>query len=117
MADYTPLFKPGAAVTFHVSAAVTGGQLVEVTGDRAVGPSGAASTKVVGVAGFDAAVGEDVTVYSGGIQLPTAGGAIAVGDRVEAAANGQVVTGSTAPVGTAVTAGKSGEIVQIKFDS
>ena len=63
MADYLPLFRPGHTVTFNVTAAVTGGQPVEVgTADWAVQPAAADSTTVVGVAGHDAAVGDKVTV-------------------------------------------------------
>ena len=36
MGDYTPKHKPGHAITFTASAAVTGGQQVEVTGDYEV---------------------------------------------------------------------------------
>ena len=43
MADYLPLFKPGQTVTFTASAEVLGGQAVEVTGDRSVGPAAALS--------------------------------------------------------------------------
>lgn len=116
MADYTPLFRPGQDVTYTASAALTGGQVVEVTTDRNVGPAGAASTKYVGVALFDAAVGDSVTVASGGIHRLTASGAIAAGDRVQAAANGQVATGATAPIGTAIAAAASGAVALIKLD-
>ncbi|TFC30105.1 DUF2190 family protein [Cryobacterium sp. MDB1-18-2] len=90
MTDYLPKFKPGEAVTFTASAAVTGGRLVVVTGSRTVGPAGVDSPAIVGVAGFDAAIGEPVTVYIGGIQRLTAAGAIVVGARVASAAAGTV---------------------------
>ena len=51
MADYLPKFKPGQSVTFTASAEVIGGRLVVITGDRTVGPAGADSSAVVGVAG------------------------------------------------------------------
>jgi predicted RecA/RadA family phage recombinase len=116
MADYTPLFRPGDDVTYTASAAITGGQLVEITGTRSVGPAGAASTKYVGVALFDAAAGDSVTIEAGGVQRPTASGAIAAGDRVQAAANGAVATGTTAPLGTAIAAAADGAVALIKFD-
>lgn len=116
MAEYLPTFKPGQAVTLKASAAITGGQLVEVTGSGTVGPAGAASTKVVGVAAFDAAINDNVTIYSGGVQHATASGAVAAGDVVQAAANGQVATGATAPLGIALTAAASGADVRVQFN-
>lgn len=117
MADYLPKFKPGQAITYTASADVTGGQLVEVTGDRTVGPAAADSAVTVGVAGFDAKAGESVTVYSGGVQTPRASGAIAARDRVGAAANGRVATAATVKIGTAIAAAADGEPAQIKFDA
>jgi hypothetical protein len=63
MADYTPVF-PGGVLPFTatVSAAVTGGQLLEVSGNGTVAPAGAASAKVVGVAAHDVDSGGSVTV-------------------------------------------------------
>lgn len=116
MAEYLPTFEPGQAVTLKASAAITGGQLVEVTGSGTVGPAGAASTKVVGVAAFDAAINDNVTIYSGGVQHATASGAVAAGDVVQAAANGQVATGTTAPLGIALTAAASGADVRVQFN-
>lgn len=115
MADYLPLFNPGTAVTFTASADVTGGRLVEITGDRTVAHAAAASTKVAGVAGFDAAEGELVTVYSGGVQRPIAAGAIAAGDRVAAAADGKVATAETGTFGVALAAAADGETAQVRF--
>lgn len=116
MAEYTPLFKPGTAVTFTTTAAVKGGQVVEITGDRAVAPAGAASKKVAGVAGFDAIAGQSVTVHSGGIQRPTASGAIAAGARVAAAGGGKVAAATTDTIGLALAAAADGETVQVRFD-
>jgi predicted RecA/RadA family phage recombinase len=116
MPDYTPLYRPGKDVTYTASAPVTGGQVVEITTDKSVGPAGAASTKYVGVALFDAPAGAPVTVESGGVQRPTASGAIAAGDRVQCAANGLVSTGTTAPIGTAIAAAADGAVALIKLD-
>lgn len=117
MADYSPLFKPGAAITFSVSADVTAGQVVELTGDRTVGPAGADSARVVGIAAFNAKVGEDVTVHDGGVQRPLAAGAIAAGDKVAAAADGKVsaLGDSSNLVGLALAAAADGAPTQIKF--
>ena len=116
MAGYVPLFAAYAR-TFRAGAAVKGGQVVEVTGDRAVGPAGLSSTKVVGVAGFDTAVGDDVTVYGGGVQQVVASAAVAAGDRVGAAADGKVVTAVSNTIGLALTAAAAGKPVQVRFDA
>ena len=115
MADYLPLFDPGAAVTYATSADVTGGRLVEITGDRTVAHAGADSTKVVGVAARDTKSGDSVTVYSGGVQRPIAAGAVAAGDRVAAAADGKVATALTGTIGIALAAAEDGEIVQVRL--
>ena len=116
MAEYLPIYKPGQAFTLKASAAVTGGQLVEVTGSGTCGPAGAASTKVVGVAGFDAAINEFVTVYAGGVQHGTASGAVTAGDVVQAAAAGAIATGATAPVGVALSTAANGADVRVLFN-
>jgi hypothetical protein len=105
MADYVPLFKPGEAYPLTVATtAVIGGRLVEVNGASTVGPAGAASVKVVGVAAFDAAVGETVTIHRGGVQRLTASTAVAVGDNLAATATGKV-----GPIG----AGTFGQLVGV----
>lgn len=108
MAEYLPIYKPGQAITLRASAAITGGQLVEVSGSGTVGPAGAASVKVVGVAAFDAANGDAVTVYNAGVQHATASGAVTAGDVVQAGAAGTVASGTTAPVGIALTTAANG---------
>lgn len=113
MPEYLPTFKPGQAVTLKASATITGGQLVEVTGSGTVGPAGAASTKVVGHAAFDAATNDNVTVYTPGIvQHGTTAGAVTAGDVVQAGAGGTVATGTTAPIGVALTSAASGADVR-----
>ncbi len=102
MAEYLPIFKPGQAITLKASAAITGGQVVEVTGAGTVGPAGANSTKVVGVAGFDAAINDYVTVYAGGVQNCTSAGVITAGDLVAAAASGNVATNAAPAVGVQI---------------
>lgn len=102
MANYLPLFRPGDLVTFNVTAAVTAGQVVEASSsaDFAVGPAAAASAKVVGVAGHDAAIGDKLAVEVGKpIHELKASGAITRGQRLETAAAGAV---RTLAAGTAV---------------
>ncbi|MEE2816018.1 MAG: capsid cement protein [Actinomycetota bacterium] len=118
MADYLPKFKPGQAVTFTASADVTGGRLVAVTGNRTVGPAGADSAAVVGVAGFDAKNGERVTVFTraGGVQALTAAGVIAAGAPVTAAANGKATTGGTNIIGLALgAAAADNDVIDVLF--
>lgn len=114
MADYTPV-HPAGPFSSTASAAVTGGQLVEVTGDNTVGPAGAASLKVVGQALHDAAIGAAVTVYSDGpIREATASGAIVAGDTLIGAAAGKVAAGVTANAvrGVALAAAADGATVR-----
>jgi hypothetical protein len=91
VADYTPVYASGVnPMTKTASAAITGGQVVESTTTGSVGPAGAASIKVVGVAANDTASGGRVTVW------PLANiehevlctGTITVGDGVVAGAAG-----------------------------
>jgi hypothetical protein len=117
MAEYLPLRDPGMAITAQASAAITAGQLVEITGDNTVGPAGAASKKWRGVAAFDAADGDNVTVRSGGDHLLVASGAVAAGDEVAAAAAGKVATATSGQpiVGVAVVGAADGETATVAF--
>jgi hypothetical protein len=107
MAEYTPR-HPGttAPITKQASATVTGGRLVEVTGTDTVGPAGAASVKVFGVAAHDAATGAKVVVWPlpGIAHRVTGAGAIAAGDNLAAGAAGVV-----API----AAGTFGQLVGV----
>ncbi len=118
MAQHTHLFAPGAAVTFTAEAAVTGGRIVMISGNREVSPATAKSPAWVGTAAYDAAIGEKVTVLKGGVQKVLASGAVTAGAVVVAAADGKVaalaavttptaadVTDTRAIVGIALTGG------------
>jgi hypothetical protein len=105
VAEYTPVFASGTApFTLQASAAVTGGRLVEVTGNGTVGPAGAASTKVAGVAAYDAATGAKVGVWPlAGVTHKVLGtGAIAAGDNLAAGAAGVVAAIGAGTFGTLV---------------
>lgn len=107
MADYIPKFPAGGQpVTFTASAAITGGQVVEVSGNRTVAPAAAASAKAVGTAGHDAASGDQVVVHlPGPVDKAPAAAAIVAGAKVEAAAAGKIQTATTGQVlGIALTA-------------
>lgn len=92
MGDYTPKFLPGASQSWTTSAAVTGGQVLVITGSGTVGPSAGASASVIGVAAHDAASGARVTVYVGGVQELVNTGGITAGAQVDSAASGQVAS-------------------------
>ena len=120
MADYLPRFKPGEAVTFTASAAVIGGRLVAVTGAYTIGPAGADSAAVAGVAAHDAAIGEQVTVFTraGGVHALTASAAVAAGAKVSSAAAGKVQTvgATTNPIGLALqVAAADNDVIDVLF--
>jgi hypothetical protein len=104
VAEYTPVFTTGTAPwTLQASATVTGGRLVETTGNGTVGPAGAGSTKVMGVAANDATTGGKVAVWPlPGLTHKVLGtGAIAAGDQLQAGAAGVVATLAVAAAGDA----------------
>lgn len=115
MAEYVPIRKPGADVPIATSAAVTGGQVVAISGSNTVAPTSAATAAWFGVAAFDGATGDLVTVHRGGVHELTASGAIAAGANVVAAAAGAVATvGAGTPdqvVGLAISAAANGKVV------
>lgn len=90
MAEYVPLYMPGRAITLPASATVIGGQLLIISGSNTVAPATVATHSWIGVAGFDAAIGDQVTVYCEGVQKLTATGSITAGANVEAATAGTV---------------------------
>ena len=120
MAEYLPLHKPGQSLTRTASAAITGGQLVIVSGSGTVAPSSAATHAWLGVAGFDAASGKTVTVHTGGTHRLTASGGITAGQLVEAAASGAVAahtngTNDFNVVGVALTTATAGNLVEVQI--
>ncbi len=102
MPDYLPLFKPGASLSYTASAAITGGQVLVVSGSGTVAPSAGASVAVLGVAAQDVANGDRVTIHRGGVQRSTAAAVIAAGDQLVSAVAGQVTP--VAPVAATVAA-------------
>lgn len=92
MAEYVPLHDPGEAVTYTTSAAVTGGMLLAVTGDRTVAQAAAGSAVFVGVAAHDAPSGGRVTVYHapGQVHVHTAAAIITAGAPLKTAATSQL---------------------------
>lgn len=105
MADYTPIHSGGAIpFTLTASATVTGGQLVSISGNFQVAPSGAASATCVGVAAHDAATGAKLTIWPlrNVTHEITSTGTIAAGDGI---ASGAAGVAATAVVATAAAAG------------
>lgn len=119
MGEYSPLFRPGKAITRTTSAAVTGGQLVAVGAGGAVAATAGSSATFLGVAAFDAASGTDVTVECGGTQRIVASGAVAAGDILVSAAGGKVATnaapGAGQQVGIALTDAVDGATVDVQM--
>lgn len=128
MSDYSPLHRPGAAVTSTASATITGGQLLAVSGDGTVGPAGANSATWVGVAAQDAASGAKVGYFAGGVQRIINSGGVTAGDILVPAAAGVVatlaavttptaadVTNTRAIVGIALTTAAAGALVEVQM--
>lgn len=121
MTEYLPVLKPGLAPTLKASAAITGGQLVVVSGSGTVAPSSAATHLWVGVASNDAATNDNITVFSSGVQSLTAVGAITAGQLVEPAAGGGVAphtngTNDFNVVGLALSTAANGAKVRVRFN-
>ena len=105
MADYTPVYTGGVVpFTQTTSAAVTGGQVLVASAAGTVGPAGAGSLVVVGVAAHDAASGARVDVWpmNNCIHEVTTTGTVTALDGVVTAATGTV---GTAAIATAAAAG------------
>jgi hypothetical protein len=82
MADYIPVYLPGAAITSTASGTVVGGDLLAVSGNGTVAKTATlADPKFVGVAAFDAVSGAKVTLYGRGpVHESVADGAVTAGD-------------------------------------
>lgn len=94
-----PYYEPATRLTCHAKAAVTGKTFVVVSDDRhattgliQVSPASAAG-QIFGVAGWDAAIDEEVTVLRGPLIVPvTAGEAISANDEIEVGTAGVAMT-------------------------
>lgn len=116
MAVYEPEFLYSNTITQTASATITGGQLVAVSGNGTVGPAGAASTAVVGVAAFDAGANVPVTVFPRGkVHISTAAGAITAGDRVNAGAAGTVATAAAAVANIGIALTTAADTAAVKW--
>ncbi len=92
MADYTPV-APDGRYSYTCSANVTGGQLVENTGNGTIGPAAVTSAKVVGVAAQDQVTNGKVLVHpiDDLHETITGTGGLTAGQPVKAGALGTVV--------------------------
>lgn len=118
-------FSQGGKETFTATATITadstnGGQLVELTGNRTIGPAGAASTKAVGVALQSCVSGDVIAVASRGVWPMKASGAIAAGDTLVAAAAGAVSAAGATPdartvIGRALEAISNGAVGRVRL--
>lgn len=103
MGAYEPKYLYNDVATATASATITVvqgiGVALAVSGSGTVGPAGADSNAVIGVAAFDCASGERLSFFPRGkIHISTAAGAITAGARVNSAAAGAVAS-ATAGVG------------------
>jgi len=120
MADYLPKFMGSEPFTRLTSADVIGGRLLIASGVNLVANSGADAANVVGVAGFDALTGTDVTVYPrpAGVHPLVASAAITAGAKVISAAAGKIATigAGTNAIGIALeTAAADGDVIDVLF--
>jgi uncharacterized protein DUF2190 len=115
MGAYEPKFLYGDVLTGVASAAITGGQVLVVSGSGTVGPAGATAAPVIGVAAFDAASAAQVSYFPRGkVHVTTASGAITAGARVDSGAAGTVASGvsSLTNIGVALTTAADTALVE-----
>src|SRR4029077_10610120 len=114
-------FPSGAAkVTMTASAAITAGRLVEVTGSGTVGMAGANSVKVMGVAleGTDfVGTPDKIAIATGGVFRIVNSGGVTAGDKLVAAANGQVATLAAVTTPTAADVTNTRAIIGVALDT
>lgn len=120
MAEYLPLHDEADSFTRVASASITGGQLVRVSGSNTVAPVSAGSADWLGVAAFDCGNGDQITVYTGGVQRLVAVGTVTAGQLVEGAAAGAVATHTNGTndvnvVGLALTTATVGNLAEVKL--
>jgi hypothetical protein len=108
--------KPGTTGTVTAGAAVVGGNLVKLTGNRSVIPTAAAADIPAGVALYTAASGDkNLTMATDGVWPLVAAGAIATGELVApgtvAGAVTSIATGPYTVAGLASLAGQAWEAI------
>lgn len=98
----TVKYRPGATVTLKVSAAVTQGSFVEISGSGTVAQAAAGSVKIVGVALQTAGAANDLIAVQllGYVMLMKAKGAVTAADGVGAASDGTAAVSTITPADT-----------------
>jgi Uncharacterized conserved protein (DUF2190) len=108
MADYTPVYVEGECLTSTASAAVKGGDVLEVSGSGTVAPitpSATPSLKVVGIAQADCPSGGRVSIWARGpVHESVADGSVTAGDQLVTATNANRQVRSLAAVTTPTAA-------------
>ncbi len=115
MGAYEPKFLYTDVVTGTASATITGGQVLVVSGNGTVGPAGADSNAVIGVAAHDAVNGGRLSYFPRGkVHVTTAAGGITAAARVNSAAAGTVAsaTAAVANIGVALTTAADTALVE-----
>jgi hypothetical protein len=107
VADYTPVYLPGAMITVTTSGAVVGGDILVVSGSGTVAKNaGASSTNYVGIAAHDAASGARVTMYGRGtVHESIADGAVTAGDQLVSSSTASRQVKTTGAVGAPTAQG------------
>src|SRR6476469_2831442 len=85
MSDYTPVYVPGRVITLTASGAVSGGDLLTVSGSGTVQKLafGAVNQVIVGGAANDTPINGRVTVYGRGtVHESVANGTVTAGDKL-----------------------------------
>lgn len=107
MSDYTPVTSDQAAFTSTASAGISGGQVLQVSGNGTVAPCTANTQRAIGVAASDTPSGGRVTYYllPGMIHeaVNNNAGTITAGAAITAGASAGVDTGTLATVAAAGT--------------
>lgn len=106
MGSYEPECLYGHTYTATASATITAKQLIVVSGSGTVGPAGADSNAVVGVAATDGVTNGPITYFPRGpIHISTASGGITAAARVNSGAVGTVASAAAGVgnVGIALT--------------
>lgn len=93
MGAYEPKWLYGDTITGTASATIVGGQVVVVSGNGTIGPAGADSNAVVGVAADNIASGAKGAYFPRGkVHISTASGGITAAARVNSGAAGTVAS-------------------------
>jgi predicted RecA/RadA family phage recombinase len=94
MPDFLPKYEDADRLTYIAGGTIVGGNVVEFTAANTVSASTGVSSKVAGIALFDATVGQQITITRTGVCELVTTSNVAVGDHVTSSTGGGV-----APIG------------------